>query len=673
MTVLQELVFCARAGAEKFGVVSVSDIPDNGDGSETWTLEESALDTNLTITPSTFYDFAVIDSTIYLISDGGDIVPVMYDNGTWSTGATMTGGAPGGSWKSASVVDLDGDGKKEIVYGGWSSSAQNVYLLQETSQGVLTTTPIANVSPYIGSGRLYGGDSGDLDNDGNLDFVFGSRGATPDGAIFRLAYKGGDITDAANYELSRIDEGLGNGGRADLIAIGNLDSDPDMEVAYSGIPGSSLIPLTILKRVQVDNLMTIAAVKVDADTNYVPDMLDSTATVVGVVNSVNWGESSGYFSYTIQDMTAGIDVYKSGEVGPSFNVGDRIVATGTVSQFNGLVELTVADLTADITLLDTAKTIVSKTVTIADLNSNGEKYESMVVTVKGVAPSPTNTVSWPAANSNAKINIWDGHDKTDMYIDKDSELDGATEPTYPVTVTGVVSQFTTATPANGGYEVLPRFVSDFVMNVAVPPSKYFSLVTPSDSTVVELTDSAQVVTFNWQKPLDFNGDALIYQFKFLPSVLTKAPSDTTIDLTATDILKLMTGDTLTVTWTIVTKGAEADLVASVDTFMVTFINNISTVGVTDKQIPTRFYVDQNYPNPFNPATTIKFGLAKDQVVDLRVYNVLGQQVAVLINNQSRPAGSYNLQFNAANLASGTYIYRLTAGNNVVTKKMVLLK
>ena len=496
----------------------------------------------------------------------------MYDNGTWSTGTTMTGAAPGGSWKSASVVDIDGDGKKEIVFGGWSSSHQNIYLLQETSQGVLTTTSIADLKPYIGSGRLYGGDAGDIDNNGKMDFVFGSRGATPDGSVFRLHYKGGDIADAANYELSRIDDGMGNGGRGDIIAIANLDSDPELEVAYSGIPGSTLMPLTILKRVDAGNVMNIADVRVDADTNYVPDLLDSTATVVGVVNSVNWGASSNYFSYTIQDMTGGIDVYKSGEVGPTLNVGDRIIATGKVTQYNGLVELTVADLTTDLTMLDTARVLVPKTVGIAELNMNGEKYESMLVTVKGVAPTPTNTVNWPAANANANIKIWNGHDVLSMYIDKDSELDGTTEPTYPVDVTGVVSQFSTATPPNGGYEVLPRFESDFVQGVAVPPSPYFSLMEPADSMVVELTDSAQVVTFSWQKPLDFNNDNLIYQLKLLPSVLSKAPSDTTYNLDAKTILGLMSGDTLTVPWTIITKGAEATLVSSVDTFTVTFIN-----------------------------------------------------------------------------------------------------
>ena len=80
-----------------------------------------------------------------------------------------------------------------------------------------------------------------------------------------------------------------------------------------------------------------------------------------------------------------------------------------------------------------------------------------------------------------------------------------------------------------------------------------------------------------------------------------------------------------------------------------------------------------YPNPFNPTTTIKFGLPSDINVDLRVYDILGQEVKVLMNNQLLRAGVHVVNFNASQLASGTYIYRLRAGNNVTIKKMMLLK
>ena len=90
-------------------------------------------------------------------------------------------------------------------------------------------------------------------------------------------------------------------------------------------------------------------------------------------------------------------------------------------------------------------------------------------------------------------------------------------------------------------------------------------------------------------------------------------------------------------------------------------------------VPSQFFVDQNYPNPFNPSTQIKFGITEAANIDLRVYDALGREVAVLISNQFMGAGSYNVTFDASNLASGTYVYRMTAGANTVSRKMQLLK
>ena len=90
-------------------------------------------------------------------------------------------------------------------------------------------------------------------------------------------------------------------------------------------------------------------------------------------------------------------------------------------------------------------------------------------------------------------------------------------------------------------------------------------------------------------------------------------------------------------------------------------------------IPSNFYVEQNYPNPFNPSTVIKFGITEPTTVDLRVYDVLGREVAILVNKQNLDAGTYNATFNAEGLASGIYVYRITAGNNTTSMKMQLLK
>ncbi len=89
-------------------------------------------------------------------------------------------------------------------------------------------------------------------------------------------------------------------------------------------------------------------------------------------------------------------------------------------------------------------------------------------------------------------------------------------------------------------------------------------------------------------------------------------------------------------------------------------------------IPIRFELSQNYPNPFNPITTIKFAVAKESNVNLNIYNVLGELVSTLVNEELK-AGYYEYDFNASILASGVYLYRISAGDFVETKKMVLLK
>ncbi|MCB0731726.1 MAG: T9SS type A sorting domain-containing protein, partial [Ignavibacteriae bacterium] len=104
-----------------------------------------------------------------------------------------------------------------------------------------------------------------------------------------------------------------------------------------------------------------------------------------------------------------------------------------------------------------------------------------------------------------------------------------------------------------------------------------------------------------------------------------------------------------------------------------YTDNLTAVEETFiKQIPNSFELAQNYPNPFNPSTTITFALPKSSEVQLNVYNILGQQVAQLVN-EVKNAGTYSINWDASNLASGTYIYRLQAGNNIIVNKMILMK
>lgn len=98
----------------------------------------------------------------------------------------------------------------------------------------------------------------------------------------------------------------------------------------------------------------------------------------------------------------------------------------------------------------------------------------------------------------------------------------------------------------------------------------------------------------------------------------------------------------------------------------------TSVGNEKNEMPLKFSLGQNYPNPFNPATEIKYELAEQNKVTLTIYNVMGQQVETLVSG-TKSAGTYRVSWDAGNMASGIYYYRLQAGNQVVTRQMTLIK
>ena len=107
---------------------------------------------------------------------------------------------------------------------------------------------------------------------------------------------------------------------------------------------------------------------------------------------------------------------------------------------------------------------------------------------------------------------------------------------------------------------------------------------------------------------------------------------------------------------------------------ITFIRKLIVTGVESNQgeVAKSYSLSQNYPNPFNPTTTIKYSIPKLSFVTIKIYDVLGSEVATLVNEE-KPVGNYELTWNAAKLSSGVYFYQLKAGNYVETKKMILMR
>jgi hypothetical protein len=135
-------------------------------------------------------------------------------------------------------------------------------------------------------------------------------------------------------------------------------------------------------------------------------------------------------------------------------------------------------------------------------------------------------------------------------------------------------------------------------------------------------------------------------------------------------LNLAPNQVETIGFAIISATDVADLINKNNTAKVKY----ASVGVKaiSSEIPKEFSLGQNYPNPFNPVTNIQFGIPKNSFVTIKVFDLLGREVSVLVN-EYKEAGSYDVNFNASGLSSGLYFYRIEAGSFKGIKRMVLLK
>ncbi len=298
---------------------------------------------------------------------------------------------------------------------------------------------------------------------------------------------------------------------------------------------------------------------------------DYAARIMGTVTAGDSIFSLSSLQTYIQDSEAGINVYGEGMGAVNMEEGSMYQVTGKLDQYNGLAELVVssADDIMDKGVNENPPAPIE--ITIATLLASPEAFEGLLVRIAN-ADTVAGAGTWPMDGENMNITITDdeGTSQLTLRVDKDTNIDGSDEPTYPITVTGVISQYDRSSPYSEGYQILPRTRDD--------------------------------------------------------------------------------------------------------------IESSTAIGDGDFVQPLSFTLYAAYPNPFNPSTTIAFDVPADmagQTVELSIYNVLGQKVVTLVD-QNLTAGRHTAKWNGRNSASrampsGVYFAILKAAGQQKTSRLLLIK
>ncbi len=181
-----------------------------------------------------------------------------------------------------------------------------------------------------------------------------------------------------------------------------------------------------------------------------------TVTVEGIVTTPSW--STGYTSYQIQDETGGLNLFYYSQY-VALSMGDLVQVTGYIELYNGLLEIIALDA-ASISIVSSGNALPeSQPLTLSALLSDPESFESELVTIYNASVTGG---TWPAEGSSATLQISDdgGSNQVDLRIDSDTDVDGSTEPTWPMVITGVLSQYDGSAPYDEGYQIMPRALTD---------------------------------------------------------------------------------------------------------------------------------------------------------------------------------------------------------------------